>query len=72
MSNNKHLKRLAYKIADFEYIIQNSKDEKEIKKAKNSIMLLAKAVPLGLKEMVILDEMVQEILEKKVQENLTK
>ena len=35
-------------------------------------MLLAKAVPLGLKEMVILDEMVQEILEKKIQENLTK
>ena len=72
MNNKKHLKRLAYKIADFEYIIQNSKDEKEIKKAENSIMLLAKAVPLGLKEMVILDEMVQEILEKKIQENLTK
>ena len=54
------------------YTREERKDEKEIKKAENSIMLLAKAVPLGLKEMVILDEMVQEILEKKVQENLTK
>mgnify|MGYP003296706432 CR=1 FL=1 len=61
----KSLMKLANKIAELEHIIQTSKDKKEVAKAQDAITTLAMSVPLGLKDMVALDEMIQEIYEKK-------
>lgn len=60
----KELKNLAQRIADAEYIIQNSTDAKEISRAQSTILELSKKV-VGLEDMMMLDELVQEILGQK-------
>ena len=60
----KELKNLAKKIADAEYIIQNSTDAKEVSKAQDAILELS-GKAMSLEDMMIIDELVQEILEKK-------
>lgn len=59
----KELKNLAQKIAKAEMIIQTSDDPKAISKAELEIMDLSGRVDT-IEDMVIIDEMVQEILEK--------
>lgn len=59
----KELKNLAQKIAKAEMIIQTSDDPKAISKAEFEIMDLSGRVDT-IEDMVIIDEMVQEILEK--------
>lgn len=57
----KELKNLAKKIAEAEYIIQNSDDAKAIAKAQDSILELSGRA-MSLKDMTIIDELVQDIL----------
>ena len=59
----KELKNLAQKIAKAEMIVQTSDDPKAISKAELEIMDLSGRVDT-IEDMVIIDEMVQEILEK--------
>ena len=58
----KELRNLAKKIAEAEYIIQTSEDQKEIAKAEQKIVELSGRVN-NLEDITIIDEMVQEILE---------
>ena len=60
----KELKTLAKKIADAEYIIQNSDDTKAIAKAQDTIIELSGRA-MSLEDMMIIDELVQEILSQK-------
>ena len=60
----KELKNLAKKIADAEFIVQNSTDKKAITKAQQDIMELSGKVN-SVEDMLALDELVQEILEQK-------
>ena len=57
----KELKNLAKKIAEAEYIIQNSDDAKAIAKAQDSILELSGRA-MSLKDITIIDELVQDIL----------
>ena len=57
----KELKNLAKKIAEAEYIIQNSDDTKAIAKAQDSILELS-GKAMSLEDMTIIDELVQNIL----------
>ena len=59
----KELKKLAEKIAKFEFIIQNSDDKKAVKRAEDEIMKLSSCVD-SLDDMTAIDELVMEILEK--------
>lgn len=59
----KELKSLAQKIAKAERIIQTTDDPKARSKAEREIMELSGHVD-SIEDMVIIDEMVQEILEK--------
>lgn len=59
----KELKTLAQKIAKAEYIIQTSDDKQAIRKAEQEIMELSGRVDT-IEDMVIIDELVQDILEK--------
>lgn len=59
----KEIKNLAIKIAKLEQIIQTSQDPKEIQEAQNQIIDLSGRVR-NLEDMVLLDDMIQEILEK--------
>jgi short-subunit dehydrogenase involved in D-alanine esterification of teichoic acids len=52
---------LAKKIAEAEYIIQTSEDQKEIAEAEQKIVELSGRVN-NLEDITIIDEMVQEIL----------
>ena len=61
----KELKNLAKKIADAEYIIQNSDDDKAVAKAQDAILELSGKVS-SVEDMLALDELVQEILNEKV------
>ena len=61
----KELKNLAKKIANAEYIIQTSSDEKEIKRAQMEIMTLSGHVN-SLEDIEIIEEMVQEFLQQKI------
>lgn len=61
----KELKNLAKRIADAEFIIQTSSDNKEINEAKNKIMELSNHA-IDLEDMMILDELVQDILSQKL------
>ena len=61
---NKERKNLANKIAKAEWIIQNSNDLQEVKKAEAEIFNLSSHVD-KLEDMTIIDEMVQEILSSK-------
>ena len=60
----KELKNLAKKIADAEYIIQNSDDVKAVAKAQDTILELSGKVS-SVEDMLALDELVQEILNEK-------
>ena len=60
----KELKNLAKKIAEAEYIIQNSDDSKAVAKAQNVIIELS-GKAMSLEDMMIIDELVQDILSKK-------
>lgn len=59
----KELKNLAQKIAKCEHIIQTSQNMKEVASAQDEIMRLSGAVK-NFEDMMILDEMIQEFLEK--------
>ena len=59
----KELKRIAEKLAKAEYIIQTSDDPKAVQRAQQEIMDLSGDVH-DLKDMAIVDELVQEILSK--------
>ena len=61
----KELKNLAKKIADAEYIIQNSDDANAVAKAQDAILELSGKVS-SVEDMLALDELVQEILNEKV------
>lgn len=61
----KDLKILAKKIAEAEYIIQTSQDQKEVAKAQDTIFELSKKA-MSFEDMTIIDEMVQEILSEKI------
>lgn len=60
----KELKNLAKKIADAEYIIQNSDDAKAVAKAQDIILELS-GKAMSLEDMMIIDELVQDILNQK-------
>lgn len=59
----KELKALASKIAEAEYAVQTSKDLDVVHSAQDEIMKLCGKVN-NLEDMVLLDDMIQEILEK--------
>lgn len=59
----KELKNLAAKIAEAEYIVQTSKDSNAVHQAQETIMNLSGKIN-NLEEMVLLDDMIQEILDK--------
>ena len=59
----KELKNLAKKIAKAEIIIRDSNDPEAIKRAESEVMKLSGHVD-RLEDMVIIDDLVQEILEK--------
>ena len=60
----KELKNLAKKIAEAEYIIQNSDDAKAIAKAQDQILELS-GKAMSLEDMTIIDELVQDLLNQK-------
>ena len=59
----KELKNLAAKIAKCERIIQTSEDKKAVRQAEDEIMRLSSSVD-RLEDMIVIDELVMEILEK--------
>ena len=59
----KELKNLAQKIAKYELIIQTSEDSAEKANAEKQIMALSGRVD-KLEDMMVLDELIQDILEK--------
>ena len=59
----KELKNLAQKIAKYERIIQTSDDKKLVRQAEEEIMRLSSSVD-SLEDMVAIDELVMELLEK--------
>lgn len=59
----KELKNLAAKIAKYERIIQTSDDKKAVRQAEEEIMRLSSSVD-SLEDMVAIDELVMELLEK--------
>ena len=59
----KELKNLAKKIAANEMIIQSSTNEKEVEKAQDEIFKLSSRVT-SIEEMILLDDLIQEILQK--------
>lgn len=61
----KELKELATKIAKCEYIIQTSSDKKAIRQAEDCIISLSGRVE-SLEDITIIDELVQDILAKKL------
>lgn len=61
----KELKHIAEKIAKAEFIIQNSDDKKAITRAQNDILTLSSSID-NLNDIITIDEMVQEILSKKI------
>ena len=62
--NKKELKKNAERIAECEYIIQNSSDKEEVKKAKKDIFHVSGKIT-SMEEMMLLDELIQEILSEK-------
>lgn len=59
----KELKNLAEKIAKCEYVVENSKDSAAVQAAQTEIMRLSSKVH-DFQDLDILDEMIQEILDK--------
>lgn len=62
----KQMKTLASSIAKNEYIIQTSSDSFTVNEAKEAIMDLNMRYDLSLDEILALDDMVREILAKKL------
>lgn len=60
----KELKNLVNKIAEAEWVIETSKDKDAIHAAEQEIMKLSGKVK-SLEDMTIIDELVQELLNKK-------
>jgi hypothetical protein len=66
----KELKNLAEKFAELEYIIQMNKDSEEVKEAQRRIIELTGQVSmLDFENMMILDELIQKNLSKKLDKN---
>ena len=59
----KEIKNLAQKIAKYERVIQTSDDKKLVRQAEEEIMKLSSSVT-SLDDMVAIDELVMEMLEK--------
>lgn len=59
----KEMKALATKIAKYERIIQLNQDAKSVRQAEEEIMRLSSSVK-SLDDMVAIDELVMEMLEK--------
>ena len=59
----KEIKNLAQKIAKYERIIQSSDDKKLVRQAEEEIMKISSSVT-SLDDMVAIDELVMELLEK--------
>ena len=59
----KEIKNLAQKIAKYERIIQTSDDKKQVRQVEEEIMKLSSSVS-SLEDMVAIDELVMEMLEK--------
>ena len=62
---NKERKILAKKIAKAESIIQANSNSKAVERAKNEIFELSSQID-NLEDMLMIDELVQEILEKEL------
>ena len=60
----KELKNLAKKIAEAEYIIQNSDDAKAVARAQDAILELS-GKAMSVEDMIAIDELVQDILSEK-------
>ena len=60
----KQIKQLAIQIAEQEKIIQTSKDKNLINKAQDKIIQLSAKIS-SFEEMIMLDEFITEMLEKK-------
>lgn len=66
----KELKNLVEKFADLEYIIQLNDDADEVKEAQRKIIELTGQVSmLDFENMMILDELIQKNLSKKLDKN---
>lgn len=66
----KELKNLAEKFAELEYIIQLNNDADEVKEAQRKIIELTGQVSmLDFENMMILDELIQKNLSKKLDKN---
>ncbi len=59
----KELKALAQKIAKYEKVVQTSTNKNEVRDAQMKIMNLSESVD-SLEDMMALDEIIQDILEK--------
>lgn len=60
----KQMKQLATKIANLEIIIQTSNDENAIREAKNKMIQLNESAELDLNDMIKLDAMINDLLNK--------
>lgn len=59
----KELKKLAKRLAELELIIEHSDDHEERLRAQNEVLDISSRV-VSIEDMLALDEMTQEILEK--------
>lgn len=60
----KQMKQLATKIANLETIIQTSNDENVVREAKNRMIQLNESAELDLNDMIKLDAMISDLLNK--------
>ena len=60
----KQMKQLATKIASLETIIQTSDDENAVREAKNRMIQLNESAELDLNDMIKLDTMISDLLNK--------
>lgn len=60
----KQMKQLATKIANLETIIQTSNDENAVREAKNRMIQLNESAELDLNDMIKLDAMISDLLNK--------
>lgn len=61
----KQLKQLAKKVAEYEYIIQTSKDKNSVDEAKHKMVQATDAADLGMEDLIILDELVANYIAEK-------
>lgn len=60
----KQMKQLATKIANLETTIQTSNDENAVREAKNRMIQLNESAELDLNDMIKLDGMISDLLNK--------